>query len=94
MPLHQLDWADDGTREAEQKDRVLLMRAVVNVVLQRELSLSRRVYTWLLGPEETSEKQVGYFRRHGLELLAPTLEVGRVSARRRYIMLTLRRWIW
>lgn len=52
------------------------MRAACAVVLQREVSLSRRVYTWLLGKEESPEKQVAYFRTYGLELLARVLKVG------------------
>ncbi|KAK8861428.1 hypothetical protein IAR55_002247 [Kwoniella newhampshirensis] len=63
----------DLLRDAERKDKETLMRSACGVVLQRELSLSRRVYTWLLGSGESSEEQMIYFKQHGLELLAATL---------------------
>ncbi len=62
-------------REAESSDKELLVRAAAAVVLQRDLSLTRRVYTWFLGPEEASYKQVEYFRQNGHDLLAATLRV-------------------
>jgi hypothetical protein len=57
-----------------QEDKVLLMRAAVGVVLRRDLSLSRRLYTWLLGPCDSSEQQVDHIRAHGLELLRLALK--------------------
>jgi hypothetical protein len=51
------------------------MRAACSVVLQREVSLSRRVYTWLLGKEESPEKQISYFRTYGLDQLVTVLKV-------------------
>jgi hypothetical protein len=53
----------------------MIVGAAMGVVLQRELSLTRRVYTWLLGPEDTSGKQVEYFKSNSLDLLCTTLEV-------------------
>lgn len=50
------------------------MRAVSAVVLHRDVSLSRRVYTWYLSADEAPEKQVAFFKEHGLDLLATTLE--------------------
>jgi len=52
------------------------VRAVSAVVLQRDVSLSRRVYTWLLSGDDSKEAQVAYFRANGLELLSRTLKVG------------------
>jgi hypothetical protein len=63
------------TREAEPKDRQLLIRAASSVVLQRDVSLSRRVYSWLLGTEEAPAAQMEYLKANGLELLAETLHV-------------------
>ena len=60
-------------KDAETKDKQLLIRAATSIVLQREISLSRRVYTWLLGKDETQAGQVEYFKANGLELLADTL---------------------
>ena len=60
---------------ASPADRAILMRAATGVVLRRDLSLNRRLFTWLLGKEENSEVQVAYFRKHGLELLVETLKV-------------------
>ncbi|WVQ73679.1 hypothetical protein IAR50_003259 [Cryptococcus sp. DSM 104548] len=65
---------DSGVyKGATDKDKELLMRAVTDVVLQKELSLSRRVYTWLLGPGDTPTDQLQYFKIHGLDLLATTI---------------------
>ena len=64
---------------ASLADRAILMRAATGVVLRRDLSLNRRLFTWLLGKEENSEVQVAYFRKHGLELLVETLKVRQVN---------------
>ncbi|ODO06352.1 hypothetical protein L198_01584 [Cryptococcus wingfieldii CBS 7118] len=65
---------DSGVyKSATDKDKELLMRAVTDVVLQKELSLSRRVYTWLLGPGDTPTDQLRFFKSHGLDLLASTV---------------------
>lgn len=63
-------------RKAQSDDRTILMRAATSVVLRRDLSLNRRLYTWLLGPDENSEHQVAYLREHALELLQSTLRAG------------------
>ena len=63
--------------EAETSDRELLTRAASAVVLQRELSLTRRIHTWLLSSAEESNKQVAYFKQYGLDLLTATLRVSR-----------------
>ncbi|CAD6893213.1 unnamed protein product [Tilletia laevis] len=55
-----------------QSDRILLVRAALAVVLRRDLSLNRRLYTWLLGPEEGGD-QVGYLRKNSLELVRLSL---------------------
>ncbi|WWC60178.1 uncharacterized protein I303_102743 [Kwoniella dejecticola CBS 10117] len=59
---------------ADHKDQEILIRSASSVVLQRELSLSRRVYTWLLGPSEISAEQVAYFKENSLDLLAGVLQ--------------------
>lgn len=61
-------------RLAEDKDKDLLLRAAFDVVLQRDISLSRRVYNWLLGTGETSEQQVEYFQHNGLEAISAALQ--------------------
>ncbi|KAJ7742186.1 Dopey, N-terminal-domain-containing protein [Mycena olivaceomarginata] len=66
-------------RKAQSDDRTILMRAATSVVLRRDLSLNRRLYTWLLGPDENSEHQVAYLREHALELLQSTLRDEMVS---------------
>lgn len=64
----------DGTvlRTAEG-DKELLVRSVSAVLLQRDASLSRRVYAWFLGRGETSADHVDYFTQQGLETLAAVL---------------------
>ncbi|KAF7307364.1 Dopey-N domain-containing protein [Mycena indigotica] len=61
-------------RQAQAEDRAILMRAATSVVLRRDLSLNRRLYTWLLGPDENSEHQIAYLREHALVLLRSTLK--------------------
>ncbi|KAI6114892.1 Dopey, N-terminal-domain-containing protein [Pisolithus croceorrhizus] len=58
----------------QPEDRAILMKAATSVVLRRDLSLNRRLYTWLLGPDDKSEAQTVYFRQHGLQLLSSTLK--------------------
>ena len=64
-----------AVKTARAEDRTILMRAACSVVLRRDLALNRRLYTWLLGPEEGSENQSQYFRTNALDLLKSTLEV-------------------
>lgn len=64
-----------AVKDARAEDRTILMRAACSVVLRRDLALNRRLYTWLLGPEEGSENQSLYFRNNALDLLKSTLEV-------------------
>ncbi|KAF7303085.1 Dopey-N domain-containing protein [Mycena kentingensis (nom. inval.)] len=61
-------------RQAQPDDRAILMRAATSVVLRRDLSLNRRLYTWLLGPDEHGENQIAYLKEHALELLKTTLK--------------------
>lgn len=62
--------------KAHKDDRSILMRAATGVVLRRDLSLNRRLYTWLLGPDEKSDSQIAYLKENALDLLASTLKVG------------------
>ena len=67
---------DSGAvKNAQAEDRGILMRAATGVVLRRDLSLNRRLYTWLLGPAEKSDAQLAYYRSNTLELLRATLKV-------------------
>ncbi|KAF8640453.1 hypothetical protein AX17_000117 [Amanita inopinata Kibby_2008] len=60
--------------KAHANDQAILMRAATGVVLRRDLSLNRRLYSWLLGPEEKSEHQVEYLNKNALKLLSTTLK--------------------
>ncbi|KAI0031253.1 Dopey, N-terminal-domain-containing protein [Vararia minispora EC-137] len=71
--LTSLRLDSSAVRNASEEDRTILMRAATSVVMRRDLSLNRRLYTWLLGPEEHAEQQISYFRTNGLPLLAKTL---------------------
>ena len=62
-------------RKAHKDDRAILMRAATGVVLRRDLSLNRRLYTWLLGPDEKSDNQLTYLKENALEFLSSTLKV-------------------
>ena len=73
--LHSLRLDSPALKKAQLEDRSLLMRAAAGVVLRRDSSLNRRLYTWLLGPDEASEVQITYLKTHSLELLTSTLRV-------------------
>ncbi|KAJ2840771.1 hypothetical protein FBU31_000134 [Coemansia sp. 'formosensis'] len=45
------------------KDLVLLMKHASEVVLKKDMSLNRRLYTWLLGPGDSEAEQAAYFRQ-------------------------------
>lgn len=60
-------------KRAQSEDRAILMRAATSVVLRRDLSLNRRLYSWLLGPDEHSQNQIRYLKENALELLSSTL---------------------
>jgi hypothetical protein len=63
-------------KKASHEDHTIIMRAAASVVMRRDLSLNRRLYTWLLGPDENAEQQIAYLHAHSLELLKTTLRVG------------------
>lgn len=60
---------------ATREDREALMKAASSVVLRRDLSLNRRLHTWLLGPSDNSISQIEYYRKHSLGLLQAVLKV-------------------
>jgi hypothetical protein len=70
-----------AVKKASSGDRTILMRAATSVVLRRDLALNRRLYTWLLGTEETSQQQVAYLKTNALGLLTSTLKVSPVFRR-------------
>ncbi|KAF9225321.1 hypothetical protein BS17DRAFT_872565 [Gyrodon lividus] len=61
-------------KRAHLEDAAILMKAAISVVLRRDLSLNRRLYTWLLGPDDKSEVQSAYLKQHALQLLSSTLK--------------------
>lgn len=54
-------------------DKVLLVRACLPVVLRRDLSLTRRLHTWLLGPSDVSQDQMDHLRKFALDPLRSSL---------------------
>lgn len=64
-----------AVKKASAEDRAILMRAATSVVLRRDLALNRRLFTWLLGTDETSQQQVAYLKTNSLNLLTSTLKV-------------------
>ncbi|KAF5384809.1 hypothetical protein D9615_001099 [Tricholomella constricta] len=68
-----------AVRKAQPDDRVILMRAATGVVLRRDLSLNRRLYTWLLGSDEKSDHQIEYLKANALDLLHSTLKSEMIS---------------
>ncbi|GAC98202.1 hypothetical protein PHSY_005791 [Pseudozyma hubeiensis SY62] len=59
---------------AKKPDQILLVRSALNVVLRKDLSLNRRLYTWLLGPDESPEAQIAFLQQHGLDLVRSALK--------------------
>jgi len=70
-------------KNAQPEDRTIIMRAATGVVLRRDLSLNRRLYTWLLGPDDKSDQQITYLKEHALDLLKSTLKVWKLHLRLR-----------
>ncbi|KAJ3809392.1 Dopey, N-terminal-domain-containing protein [Lentinula aff. lateritia] len=68
-----------AVKRAQAEDRSILMRAAISVVLRRDLSLNRRLYSWLLGPGDKSEKQIEYLKDNALELLRSALREDMLS---------------
>jgi len=73
--LQSLRVDSNTIRKASAEDRSVIMRAAMSVVLRRDLSLNRRLYSWLLGPEERSDRQIEYFKTNAMVLLKDTLTV-------------------
>ncbi|KAI7867413.1 Dopey, N-terminal-domain-containing protein [Spinellus fusiger] len=48
-------------RTIPHEDLVLLIRSALAIVLRKDMSLNRRLYAWVLGPETSSQTQLGYF---------------------------------
>ncbi|KAJ2518045.1 hypothetical protein H4217_003580 [Coemansia sp. RSA 1939] len=61
------------TNTFSDKDLLLLMRHAAEVVLKKDMSLNRRLYTWLLGPGELEDEQAVYFRKYAQQHLALAL---------------------
>ncbi|RDB28675.1 Protein dopey [Hypsizygus marmoreus] len=77
--LQSMRMDSTAIRKAQPDDRAILMRAATGVVLRRDLSLNRRLYTWLLGPDEKSDHQIDYLKANTLDLLYSTLKNEMVS---------------
>jgi hypothetical protein len=75
--LHQaLKMDTTAFKRSSNQDQTFIMRAAIGVVLRRDLTLNRRLYTWLVGSkDDASDMQIAYFKKHSLPLLASTLRV-------------------
>lgn len=61
--------------KAQINDRIILMSAATGVVLRRDSALNRRLYAWLMGPEEGgAQKQIDYLKEWAMGLLCATLK--------------------
>jgi hypothetical protein len=52
-----------------------LMVAALSTVLRRDMSLNRRLYTWLLGSDEERSKQQVYFDTYARKAASKALSV-------------------
>jgi len=50
------------------------MKSAIAVVLRKEMSLNKRLYNWLLGPED-NEDRVQYFEEYGKAAAVAALKV-------------------
>ncbi|CAI2173784.1 1528_t:CDS:10 [Funneliformis geosporum] len=57
----------------QQDDLILLMKSASAVVLRKDMSLNRRLYAWLLGPDENPEQQMEHFHEYGKNALVSAL---------------------
>lgn len=54
---------------------MLLMKSASAVVLRKDMSLNRRLYAWLLGPDEHLEQQIEHFHEYGKSAIVSALRV-------------------
>ncbi|CAB4494243.1 hypothetical protein RhiirA1_417017 [Rhizophagus irregularis] len=57
----------------QQDDLTLLMKSASAVVLRKDMSLNRRLYAWLLGPDEHLEQQIEHFHEYGKSAIVSAL---------------------
>ena len=53
-----------GFRVLSHIDRVVIMKAAAGTVLRKDMSLNRRLYAWILGPDESPRAQLNYMLTH------------------------------
>ncbi|CAG8475177.1 8083_t:CDS:10 [Diversispora eburnea] len=58
----------------QQDDLILLMKSAASVVLRKDMSLNRRLYAWLLGPDDNPEQQTQYFQDYGKSAMVSALK--------------------
>lgn len=58
----------------KRPNQILLVRSALNVVLRKDLSLNRRLYTWLLGADESPESQISFLQKYALDLVRNALK--------------------
>lgn len=63
-------------RFVKRPDQILLVRSALHVVLRKDLSLNRRLYTWLLGADETPAAQIAFLDANALDLVRSALAQG------------------
>ncbi len=73
--LQSLPLDNIAVKSAPAADREILMKAATSVVLRRDLALNRRLYSWVLGPDDNSQQQMTYLKTYALNLLTSTLKV-------------------
>ncbi|KAI9289079.1 Dopey, N-terminal-domain-containing protein [Umbelopsis sp. AD052] len=53
-----------NTKVLSHNDRVVIMKAAAGTVLRKDMSLNRRLYAWILGPDESPRAQLNYMLTH------------------------------
>ncbi|CAG8453950.1 6582_t:CDS:10 [Scutellospora calospora] len=58
----------------QQDDLILLMKSATSVVLRKDMSLNRRLYAWLLGPDDHIEQQIDHFQVYAKSAVVSALK--------------------
>lgn len=64
--ITHMAWSSDVMRDLRSADKEALTYAALCTVLRRDISLNRRLYTWLVSAENDEQAQETYFQTHAL----------------------------
>ncbi|CAG8458839.1 9044_t:CDS:10 [Racocetra persica] len=74
FPLKVDNFGDVLQSIMQQDDLILLMKSATSVVLRKDMSLNRRLYAWLLGPDDHIEQQIDHFQVYAKSAVVSALK--------------------